>query len=278
MKPNDSDHAFAGAIPQIYERYLVPLIFAPYAIDMAARVAARQPSNLLEIAAGTGVVTRLLAEQLPNTSIVATDLNPAMLERAAAIGTSRPVEWRQADAMTLPFEDRTFDVVACQFGVMFFPDKDVAYREALRVLRPGGRFLFNVWHGLEHNDLADLVTRALATRLPAGKASFLSRVPHGYHDIAQITSRLHAAGFGASIEVEDVKRESLAASAHHAALAFCQGTPLRGEIDQCDTLDLQQATAIAEAALIGRFGAGSISGRLRALVFEADRLSIHQES
>jgi protein-L-isoaspartate O-methyltransferase len=127
----DSDRLFAGAIPQFYERYLVPLIFQPYAADLAARVLRRQPSRVLEIAAGTGVVTRQLASVLaPEVAIVATDLNQPMLDHAAALGTARPVEWRQADAMQLPFPEATFDVVSCQFGVMFFPDKLKAFAEA----------------------------------------------------------------------------------------------------------------------------------------------------
>ena len=160
MDPLDTDTAFLGSIPQVYDRYLVPLIFAPYAADLALRTVRRHPAHVLEIAAGTGVVTRQLAEMLPpGVSIVATDLNQTMLDEAAAIGTSRPVEWRQADALHLPFPDAFFDVVVCQFGVMFFPDKARAFAEARRVLRSGGQFIFNVWDRIEHNDFADTVTQ-----------------------------------------------------------------------------------------------------------------------
>ena len=141
MNPRDVDIVFAGSIPQLYERYLVPLIFEPYAVDLASRVMLRHPSRVLEIAAGTGVVTRHLAKVLPlSVSIVATDLNQPMLDHAAAIGTTRPIEWRQAEAMQLPFPNEAFDVVVCQFGVMFFPDKVRAFSEARRVLRPGSRY------------------------------------------------------------------------------------------------------------------------------------------
>jgi ubiquinone/menaquinone biosynthesis C-methylase UbiE len=140
------DTGFAGSIPQIYEQYLVPLIFAPYAVDIASRVEALRPGRVLEIAAGTGVVTRELARTLPaSTTIVATDLNQPMLDQAIARGTSRPVEFRASDAMHLPFDDASFDAVVCQFGVMFFPDKPAALQEARRVLRPGGAFVFNAW-------------------------------------------------------------------------------------------------------------------------------------
>ena len=153
MTTPDTDKAFAGSIPRIYDTHLVPLIFEPYAADLVARLALRPLARVLEIAAGTGVVTRQLASVLaPHVAVVATDLNQAMLDEAAARGTSRPVEWRQADAMQLPFPDGSFDAVVCQFGVMFFPDKPKALSEARRVLKPGGVFLFNVWDRIEENE------------------------------------------------------------------------------------------------------------------------------
>ena len=140
------DTAFTGSVAQFYERYMVPLIFEPYAVDLARRVAQAAPARVLELAAGTGVVTRQLAVMLDTSAdIVATDLNPAMIEEAARIGTARPVAWRQVDAMQLPFESASFDAVVCQFGVMFLPDKPRAFAEARRVLRPGGLFAFNAW-------------------------------------------------------------------------------------------------------------------------------------
>src|SRR5712691_5626072 len=151
---SDTDKVFAGSIPKFYERYLVPLLFEPYAADLVNRLASRSLARVLEVAAGTGVVTRRLASVLPErVSIVATDLNQPMLDLASAIGTKRPVEWRQADAMQLPFPDGTFDAVVCQFGVMFFPEKSKAFSEARRVLRPGGAFIFNVWDRIEENEL-----------------------------------------------------------------------------------------------------------------------------
>src|SRR5215471_12536312 len=163
MTSNATDKVFAGSIPKIYETYLVPLIFQPYADDLARRIASRPVQRVLEIAAGTGVVTRALATALlRSVEIVATDLNQAMVDQAASIGTSRPVEWRQADAMKLPFPDAIFDAVVCQFGAMFFPDKAKAFAESRRVLRQGGVFLFNVWDRIEDNDFALAVTDALA--------------------------------------------------------------------------------------------------------------------
>jgi ubiquinone/menaquinone biosynthesis C-methylase UbiE len=152
-----SDKVFAGSIPELYERLLVPLIFECYARDLAARVAAAIPNDVLEIAAGTGVVTRAMAARLPSGArIVATDLNQPMLDEAAKrLPSDARVAWQQADAMALPFPDASFDVVACQFGAMFFPDKVAAYRQARRVLRSGGRFMFNVWDKIADNEFAE---------------------------------------------------------------------------------------------------------------------------
>ena len=224
----DSDRVFAGSIPQIYERYLVPLIFTPYAIDLARRVAARAPARVLEIAAGTGVVTRHLASTLPAAvSVTATDLNQPMLDHAAAIGTTRPVEWRQADALALPFADRSFDAVVCQFGVMFFPDKQQAFREARRVLQPGGAFLFNVWDRIEENEFADTVTRALATCFPDDPPRFMARVPHGHHDLNAVERDLAGGGFDGSPQATTLAERSVAESPLDVGVAYCQGSPLR---------------------------------------------------
>ncbi len=183
----DTDKVFAGSIPKLYDTHLVPLIFEPYATDLADRLKSRPLKRLLEIAAGTGVVTRALAAALPESvAIVATDLNQAMLDQAAAVGTKRKVEWRQADAMQLPFEHGTFDAVVCQFGVMFFPDKSKAFAEARRVLRAGGVFIFNVWDRIEENEFADTVTSALESVFPVDPPRFMARTPHGYHDARAI--------------------------------------------------------------------------------------------
>src|SRR5215831_2312598 len=182
-----SDKVFAGSVPKLYETYLVPLIFQSYAKDLARRAAERPVARVLEIAAGTGVVTRALAETLPaSAAIVATDLNQAMLGQAAAVGTKRKVEWRQADAMQLPFGDAEFDAVVCQFGAMFFPDKAKAFAETRRVLKPGGEFVFNVWDRIEENEFADTILQALATVFPNDPPRFMARTPHGYHDRAAI--------------------------------------------------------------------------------------------
>jgi SAM-dependent methyltransferase len=263
----ESDKVFAGSIPDIYDEHLVPLIFEPYARDLAARLATRPLTNVLELAAGTGVLTRHLAQVLPaRVSIVATDLNQPMLDRAARVGTARPVVWRQADAMQLPFGDAAFDAVSCQFGVMFFPDKARAFAEARRVLRPGGLLLFNVWDRIEESDFAVTVTAALAQMFPENPPRFMARVPHGYHERATISRDLAMGGFTATPEMVTVTARSYAASPQIPAIAYCQGTPLRSEIEARDASRLAEATRIAADALTQRFGSGAIDGKIQALV------------
>lgn len=265
MDPLGIDTAFVGSVPQIYERSLVPLIFEPYAADLARRTVRRHPSRVLEVAAGTGVVTRQLAETLPPAvSIVATDLNQAMLDQAAAAGTVRPVEWRQADALQLPFPDEFFDVVVCQFGVMFFPDKARAFAEARRVLRFGGQFIFNVWDRIEHNDFADTVTRALGTLFPDDPPRFLARVPHGYHDPSVIAQDLARGGFTRSPQMTTLPARSRAVSPRIPAVAYCQGTPLRGEIEARGPSRLSEATDRAASAIAHQFGAETVDGKIQA--------------
>jgi SAM-dependent methyltransferase len=261
----DSDSSFSGSMSELYDMYLVPLIFQPYATDLANRLASRRPSRVLEIAAGTGVVTRALAATLPRSvSIVATDLNEAMLDRASVVGTARPVEWRQADAQHLPFVDETFDAVVCQFGVMFFPDKVRAFAEARRVLNPGGLFLFSVWDRIEENEFADTITTALEATFPDDPPRFLVRTPHGYYDHVAIQHDLADSGFSHAAEVATVPARSRAASARIPAIAYCQGTPLRSEIEAQGGLG--QATDLAAAALARRFGPGGVDGKIQAQV------------
>ena len=272
MNPSDSDKLFAGSIPQLYQQYLVPLIFEPYAADLSDRVALRQPSRVLEIAAGTGVLTRRLSLALLQTSsIVATDLNQPMLDHAAAVGTARPVQWRQADAMQLPFADEAFDAVVCQFGVMFFPDKTKAYSEARRVLRPGGVFIFNAWDRIEQNEFAETVTIALASLFPNDPPRFMARVPHGYHDPLVIAQDLARAGFDQLPEFTMVTAHSRADSPRIAAVAYCQGTPLRNEIETRDPSILEHATDVATTAIAKRFGSGAVAGRIQAHVVTIER-------
>ena len=261
----DTDKVFTGSIPAFYETYLVPLIFEPYAADLVNRLASRSLTRVLEIAAGTGVVTRTLAAVLPErVSIVATDLNQSMLDHAAALGTRRPVEWRQADGMQLPFEDGSFDAVVCQFGVMFFPDKSKAFSEARRVLRPGGVFVFNVWDRIKENEFADTVTTALESVFPQDPPRFLARTPHGYYDRPTIERDLAQGGFNTSSQVATVAARSWAASYRHPAIAYCQGTPLRNEIEARGPSRIADATDVAAEAIAQRFGREAVDSKIQA--------------
>jgi ubiquinone/menaquinone biosynthesis C-methylase UbiE len=263
------DSSFTSDVAQFYESTLVPLIFEPYAYDLAERAQSFAPTTVLEVACGTGVVTRALARALPgHCSVVATDLNDAMVAHGQSVGTARPVTWRQADVMALPFEADSFDLVVCQFSTMFFPDRAAAYREIRRVLRPSGCFLFSVWNSIQHNEFADVVTQAVGAIYPEDPPLFLSRTPHGHGSPAEISADLNAAGFS---ECTLTQRDDVspAASADIPAIAYCQGTPLRNEILARDPKGLDQATQVAADALRARFGPGPIEGRISAVVVVA---------
>jgi ubiquinone/menaquinone biosynthesis C-methylase UbiE len=267
---SESDKVFAGSIPEIYDRYLVPLIFEAFATDLAARVAALSPGAVLETAAGSGVVTRALATRLgPDARYVVTDLNQPMLDHAA--GRQRPdhrITWRRADALDLPFEDASFDAVCCQFGAMFFPDRIAGYREARRVLRPGGSFLFSVWDRIEENEFAQVVTDAAATVFPNDPPRFLARIPHGYHDVGLIRDEVTKAGFS-RISLSTLEETSRAPSPRHPAVAYCQGTPLRSEIEARDANLLDLVTGRATEAIASRHGNGPVAGRIQGHVIVA---------
>ena len=266
----ENDKLFAGSIPRMYDTLMVPLIFEAYAADMAERVAAFAPAAVLETAAGSGAVTRELAPRLgAGARYVVTDLNQPMLDHAAARqGPDGRIEWRQADALALPFDDASFDVVCCQFGAMFFPDRSAGYAEARRVLRPGGHFVFNVWDRIEENAFADDVTRAVATVFAHDPPRFLARTPHGYHDTALIREDLRRAGF-ADIRIETLEKLSRGPSARDVAMAYCQGTPLRNEIEARDARLLEEATDRAAQAIASRHGQGQVAGKIQAHVIVA---------
>jgi ubiquinone/menaquinone biosynthesis C-methylase UbiE len=266
----ETDKVFAGSVPENYDRYMVPLIFEPYAADLARRAASLSPSAVLEIAAGTGVVARALAPKLSaGASYTVTDLNQPMLDYAASRqGPDARIKWRQADALALPFENAAFDLVCCQFGAMFFPDRPSAYREAKRVLKPAGHFLFNVWDRIEENVFADDVTNALARIFPNDPPRFMARTPHGYHDTALIRSELEEAGFS-RVTIETHAEQSRASSPRIPAVAYCQGTVLRNEIEAREAGKLDAATDYVAAAIADKHGRGEVAAKIQAHIVVA---------
>ncbi|HTI66270.1 MAG TPA: methyltransferase domain-containing protein [Caulobacteraceae bacterium] len=263
-----ADATFTGSIPDIYDRCLGPTLFEPFARDLANRFKGWEGA-LLETAAGTGRVTRALAEAVgPRATIVATDLNEPMLARAAQIVTAKNVQWRQADAQALPFDRDGFEAIVCQFGVMFFPDKPAAFAEARRVLKPGGRFVFNVWDKIEANELALVVHETVASLFPDDPPGFLARTPYGFHDLGPIRAALTRAGFGA-VELETVATTTLAASGKAIAEGLCMGSPLAAEIQARRPGGLEDIAVEVAEAVVARFGTGPIEGAGRALVVTA---------
>ncbi|MDP3713926.1 MAG: methyltransferase domain-containing protein [Mycobacteriales bacterium] len=263
---DSASRVWAADMSEAYDEHLVPAVFRPFADDLAARVASQRPRDVLELAAGTGVLTGALLQRLPGVRVTATDLNVAMVD----LGSARvpAATWQQADAMRLPFPDAMVDLVACQFGVMFFPDRPAAYAEVARVLKPGGHVVFTAWCPLATHDVEAAVLKALEEVFPQDPPSFLDRVPHGYHDQERITADLLAAGLR-GIRIEPIELECRGRSAVDLARGYCRGTPLRAEIEARG--DLDTATRAVAASLVGAFGAGPVVGHMAALVVTAER-------
>ena len=243
-----SDAAFAGKIPELYDRCLVPLLFAPYADELARRLAALGPATVLETAAGTGAVTARIAAALPRAEIVATDLNPDMLTVARERVTAANVSFEPADAQALRFADGQFDAMVCQFGVMFYPDKVRGNAEAFRVLVTGGRYLLVVWDSVDRNLATKVAGRAVADLFPDDPTAFYNRIPFRYFDTDEIRDDLRSAGF-ADITVNTVELRSRSPSVREVAIALTQATPMRNEIEQHGPHALAKATDAAEIAL-----------------------------
>ena len=275
MNDTAADAVFTGSIPELYDTLLVPLIFASCADDLARRVAARAPARVLETAAGTGVVTRALARMLPpRCAIVATDLNAPMLERAAAVGTARPVEWRQADAHAAALRRRRLRRrrLPVRRHVLSRPRRAPSPRRGACCGR-AARWSSASGTASRTTNSPTSVTAALARRFPDDPPRFLARTPHGYHDRAALARDLAQDGFGAAPAFDTLAGRSRAASARVPAVAYCQGTPLRAEIEARAGAGagLAAATADCEAALAARFGTGPVDGRIQSIVVVAVR-------
>ena len=264
----DSNARFTGSIPAAYHKFLGPFLFQPYAEDLTARVVARAPRDVLEVACGTGIVTAVLGSALPQANLVATDLNDAMIDFARGVVPARPqLSWRQADACALPFADAQFDVVACQFGLMFVPDKLLAMKEARRVLRPGGWLLFNVWDSLHENPSAE-ITRDTINRLFPDNPPTFYEVPFGLHDRNVLRRLLAEAGFQ-DISLETVTRESFAPSARDAATGLVTGSPALTAIQERGVTDPAPVVATVAEAIAKRGGTAPFRVPMQAIVVSA---------
>ena len=241
----DTD-VFKHSTPSLYDRYMVPLLFEPYAEYVAKQVAALRPARILETAAGTGIVTRAVSEAVPEATIVATDINPAVVEFAAQLLQSDRVAFKRADAQDLPFEDASFDLVLCLFGVMFFPDKVQANAEARRVLRSGGSYVLVTFNRLDLNPIPKAAGEAVASLFPEDPR-YMERGPFSYTDAAMVEQDLRGAGFN-SVELETVELSSTV-RARDAAQGIVLGSPFRAEIEGLDASALERATLAVEEAL-----------------------------
>ena len=242
--------SFSGSIPAFYDSQLGPVLFEPYASDLVARVPRRERLRVLELACGSGIVTRRLRETLPaSATLVATDLNDAMVDYARR-AVPGEIEWRQADAQALPFDDGSFDVVVCQFGFMFLPDKPLGFREARRVLEPGGSLLGNVWSPLAQNPAVEAVHDKLAELFPDDPPRFFE-TPYGY-DRERLRADVEQADWSGVI-LEEVRLDGESPSAAEYTLGFVRGSPLSHELAErgADVDEVHEAVTGAAAAVGG---------------------------
>ncbi|HEU5266016.1 MAG TPA: class I SAM-dependent methyltransferase [Jatrophihabitans sp.] len=261
-----SDTRWAGDMPEVYDRCLGPVLFEPFAAHVADRAAVLSPRTVLELAAGTGIATRALRDRLPDADITATDLNPAMVAWADAHVEN--VAWRPADAQQLDFADASFDLVVCQFGVMFFPDKRAAFSETARTLTADGALLFTVWDVAEKSPVPAALTESVVAVFPENPPDFVTRIPHGYADVDAIGADLRAAGLDGN-RIEPLVLHGRAPSAAIVAEGFCLGTPLRFALEQRGSL--HELTRAVAAEMTARLGDGPVEGELAAFVVTAHK-------
>ena len=266
----DQELRFSGSVPGSYDRSMVPLLFRPYAEELARRARALHPTRVLETAAGTGAVTKALSDALPEAGITATDLNLPMLEVAQQRVASPNVRFQQADALDLPFDGGAFDLVVCQFGAMFFPDKVRGHLEARRVLGDGGHYLLAIWDRIERNPLSDLAQRTLIEAFPDDPPLFMREGPFGHHDPAAIERDLRDADFS-RVEIETVELRSRSPSAHEAATALCYGTPMGVEIEERAPGSLDRIFEALSTAFEAFEGANGVDAPMSAHVVTATR-------
>jgi ubiquinone/menaquinone biosynthesis C-methylase UbiE len=229
-----SSHSFGGSVAEYYDRFLGPLLFEPFAADLAGRINGEDLRAVLEVAAGTGRLTRHLSSRLSaSAQLVATDINEAMLETAKERVKGTKISWRVADAAHLPFDEASFNLVVCQFGVSFFSDRPSAFREIYRVLRPGGIFLFNTWQSMENNPRMLPMKKAFREVLGAAADEFLKRTPYGFYDQSLIRQLMMDAAFK-DVTIEVVARNERYENLDEFFRGFIYGSPLGGFLQKQD--------------------------------------------
>jgi ubiquinone/menaquinone biosynthesis C-methylase UbiE len=258
--------SFSGAVPANYDKYLGPFLFEPYALDLIDRLKTIKFTNVLELACGTGRLTRHLAKLIPRGGrFIASDLNADMVEFARRVIPDSNIDWQIIDAQQLPFEDDSFDLVICQYGVMFFPDKLKAYSEAYRVLRSGGGFIFNVWDSMEFNPSTNVIEQVLQETFRDKAPDFFSKGPYSYFDEEVINKSLKEAGFK-EIQIELVMKQNNYGRAEDLLKGFFEGSPLGSYLDNYDPDVKEELLQKIKQRLDDQFGKDGVEVPLQALV------------
>ncbi|MBI4168451.1 MAG: methyltransferase domain-containing protein [Acidobacteria bacterium] len=265
----DTHAMFTGSIPENYDRYLGPALFEPYACDLARRLSVQEGMRVLEVACGTGIVTRHLRDRLPaGARFVATDLNHPMIDYARRkLAGKRGVEWQPADACVLPFPDGSFDALVCQFGLMFVPDKKAALKETRRVLVGGGTFLFNVWDSLERNTFGKVAHETIASFFPKDPPTFY-QVPFGLHQTDVLKDLLALAGFE-DVRIEPVSLLGQSPSARDLARGLVEGNPVGNAIRERGGVEITEVVEAVARVVAREFGDRPVRMPLHAFVVTA---------
>ena len=259
---------FSGSIPHHYEQYLGPMFFEPYAIEVSKRIDPSSVHIVLEIASGTGRVTRHLRERIPGTSkLIASDISQDMLSVAKEKLRNLDIDWQIIDAQQLPFNDNSIDLVVCCFGYMFVPDKPKAFAEAYRVLKPGGMLLFTTWNKLELN-AASYTYRTAAKKYLQDPLSESYNLPFSMNDERAISSILQNAGFS-KITIESVNKVSISQTAKEAANGLAQGGSIYNEIMKRNPAWIEEIKSIVEKKLAENFGAAPMIAPMSAVISQA---------
>jgi ubiquinone/menaquinone biosynthesis C-methylase UbiE len=262
-----SNVSFSGSIPENYERYLGPFIFEPYAVDVVSRIHVQKVKKVLELACGTGRVTKHLVQTLPDAEIVASDFNPDMIAIAENNAKSDNIKWMTIDMQDIPFDDNHFDLVVCQFGIMFVPDKQKAFQEIHRVLKTGGVLLLNAWDALTKNPpftIANLIVNSFFTTDPV----LFYHVPFSYHDETEMKHHLAEAGFHSAV-IKLVPKICVSDSAAHAVKGLLEGNPVFAFIQERNPAVLPDIRKKLEEELVLKLGDHPMRCAMQAWVIEA---------